>query len=255
MKRPRAPLPIEVERVGHDGVHAVCGMDASAHLPQGTAITGRADPTPPASRESARNASLAPMEPSEAPIAPAAQSHRMLVLPPLLEAIDAWQAEPTAERRNELGRVLERVAQEMGLSVGRLRVNAPPLADLDLDLGGGTTGAEIALRVPGDDGPIGLARIGGDREQAIAMAHALERGFLAARDPRPGRARDESAHRARPGGPRNQRRARCRSGPPAHHGSSARPRQRPIRRDRDRGRGGQRSSASSPAGSPTRLAH
>src|SRR6187402_3502532 len=89
--------------------------------------------TPPASRESVCHASLAPMEPSEAPIVAAAQSHRTLVLPPLLEAIDAWQAEPTVERRNELGRALERVAQEMGLSVRRLRVNAPPLPDLDLD--------------------------------------------------------------------------------------------------------------------------
>src|SRR5688572_20879763 len=121
------------------------------------------------------------MEPTDAPSAAGAQPHRMLVLPPLLEAIDAWQAEPTAERRTELGRVLERVAQEMGLSVGRLRVNAPPLADLDLDLDGRTTGAEIALRVPGDGRPIGLVRISGDAEQATAMAHALERGFLAAR--------------------------------------------------------------------------
>ncbi len=121
------------------------------------------------------------MEPSEAPIAAAAQSHRTLVLPPLLEAIDAWQAEPTVERRNELGRALERVAQEMGLSVRRLRVNAPPLPDLDLDLDDRTTGAEIALRLAGDDRPIGLARISGDPEQATAMAHALERGFLAAR--------------------------------------------------------------------------
>lgn len=69
----------------------------------------------------------------------------------------------------------------MGLRVGRLRINAPPLADLDLDLDDGTTGAEFALRVPGDAQPIGLARISGDAEQTTAMAHALERGFLAAR--------------------------------------------------------------------------
>lgn len=105
----------------------------------------------------------------------------MLVLPPLLEAIDAWQAQPTAERRQELGHVLQRVARQMGLGVGRLRVNAPPLADLDLDLDDGTAGAEFALRVSGTSQPIGLARISGDQEQAVAMAHALERAFLAAR--------------------------------------------------------------------------
>jgi signal transduction histidine kinase len=125
------------------------------------------------------------MEPPDALTAPGAQPRRTLVLPPLLEAIDAWQAEPTPARRQELGRLLELVAGEMGLSVGRLRINAPPLADLDLDLEhdalGRTTGAEIALRVDGDEHPIGLARISGDFDQATALAHALERGFLAAR--------------------------------------------------------------------------
>jgi len=121
------------------------------------------------------------MEPPDAPSATDTQpARRSLVLPQLLEAIDAWQLEPTAERRQELGHVLERVAEQMGLGIGRLRVKAPPLADLDLDLVGGTAGAEFALRVPGDAQPIGLARISGDPEQATAMAHALERGFLAA---------------------------------------------------------------------------
>ena len=108
-------------------------------------------------------------------------SRRILVLPPLLDAIDAWQASPTDESRHTLGVMLAKVAREMGLSVGRLRINAPPLTDLDLDLDDGTTGAEFALRVPGDAQPIGLARISGDAEQATALAHALERGFLAAR--------------------------------------------------------------------------
>ena len=106
---------------------------------------------------------------------------RVLVLPPLLEAIDAWQAEPTAERRIDVAEALQSVARLMGLAVGRVHVNAPPLAELDIDLGGGTKGAEIALRVSGDSQPIGSARISGDPEQVSAMADALERGFLAAR--------------------------------------------------------------------------
>ena len=98
----------------------------------------------------------------------------------MLEAIDAWQAEPTAERQADVALALEGVARLMGLAVGRVRVHAPPLPELDIDLGGGTIGAEIALRVPGVAEPIGSARISGDPEQATAMAHALERGFLAA---------------------------------------------------------------------------
>ena len=48
-------------------------------------------------------------------------------------------------------------------------MHAPPLPELDIDLGGGTIGAEIALRVLGQEQPIGSARISGDREQAQAF--------------------------------------------------------------------------------------
>ena len=108
-------------------------------------------------------------------------SRGTLLLPPLLEAIDAWQAEPTAARRDELGHALELVARQMGLGVGRLRVNAPPLSDLDLNLEDGTAGAEIALRLPGNPQPIGFIRLSGSPEQSTALAYALERGLLAAR--------------------------------------------------------------------------
>ena len=122
------------------------------------------------------------MEPPDPPPATRPPSTpRHLVLPPLLEAIDAWQAESTAERQEAVAHALEQVAGLMGVAVGRVRVNAPPLAELDIDLGGGTTGAEFALRIAGVEQPIGSARISGDAEQAAAMAHALERGFLAAR--------------------------------------------------------------------------
>ena len=122
---------------------------------------------------------MEPPNPTAATTSPATPRH--LVLPTLLDAIDAWQAEPTARRQEDVAHALEGVARLMGLAVGRVRVHAPPLPELDIDLGGGTTGAEIALRVPGVAEPIGSARISGDPEQATAMAHALERGFLAAR--------------------------------------------------------------------------
>jgi signal transduction histidine kinase len=113
------------------------------------------------------------MEPNQPP--------RLLVLPPLLGAIDAWQAEPTAASRRELVRALDDIAQLMGVSVEHLRVSAPPLADLELDLGRGSDGTDTALVLPGDTEPIGTVRISGAAEQAAALTHALERGFLAAR--------------------------------------------------------------------------
>ena len=106
---------------------------------------------------------------------------RVLVLPPLLGAIDAWQAEPTPATRESLGTALTEVAHEMGVTIEHLRVVAPPLAELDLDIGRGTEGTETAFILPGDAQPTGSVRIGGDAVQAAALAHALERGFLAAR--------------------------------------------------------------------------
>jgi signal transduction histidine kinase len=106
---------------------------------------------------------------------------RQLILPPLLEAIDAWQAEPGPERSAALEDALRDVAAALDLRIGRVRITAPPLPELDLDLGGGTTGGEIALRAPGERQPIGVARIGGDAERASALAHALELGVAAAR--------------------------------------------------------------------------
>lgn len=116
---------------------------------------------------------LAPMQPARS---------RLLLLPPLLEAIDRWQGDPSPDRVDDLGVALRAVADALGLTVGRLRVRVPPLAELDLDLGGGTSGAELALRLPGETQPAGFARIGGDGEQAASLAHAIELGLLAARD-------------------------------------------------------------------------
>lgn len=111
----------------------------------------------------------------------ASPSPPLLSLLPLFEAIDAWQADPSDERRKALAGALNEAAGALGLGVGRVRVEAPPLPELDLDIGAGTSGAEIALRVPGERLPIGLARISGDREQATALARGLELGFSAAR--------------------------------------------------------------------------
>ena len=123
------------------------------------------------------------MEPLDAPAATAAQPQapRRLVVLPLLTAIFAWQSEPTDGRRRELVLALESVAGLLGVGVGRIRIDAPPMAYLDLDLGAGTRGEEFALRVPDDPRPIGSARISGDPAQANSLANALELGFMAGR--------------------------------------------------------------------------
>ena len=103
------------------------------------------------------------------------------VLPPLFEAIEAWRSDPTPEQVATVAAALDQVARTLDLAIGRIWISAPPLPDLELDLGAGTTGAEIALRASGHTRPIGFARIRGDPDQARGLARALERAILAAR--------------------------------------------------------------------------
>ena len=59
------------------------------------------------------------MEPPDQPAStgqPAPPRH--LVLPPLLEAIDAWQAEPTTEHERNVAAAMASIARLMGLGVG-----------------------------------------------------------------------------------------------------------------------------------------
>jgi len=99
----------------------------------------------------------------------------------VLEAFEAWQATPDAERTEALAGAIAQLATRLGLSVGKLRMSAPPLPDLDLDLGAGTTGAEIVLRMPGDTEPIGSVRVAGDEGQAVALARGLELAVVSTR--------------------------------------------------------------------------
>jgi signal transduction histidine kinase len=104
-----------------------------------------------------------------------------LLLPPLLEAVSAWQDAPDADGTERVRGAIVGVAARLGLSIGRLRVTAPPLPDLDLDLGSGTSGAELALRSPGEEDIVGDVRIAGDPAEADGFARALELVFVAAR--------------------------------------------------------------------------
>jgi len=89
--------------------------------------------------------------------------------------------QPDEARTRGLAGAIGDVAGQLGLAVGRLHVAAPPLPDLDLDLEGGASGAEIVLRLPGETTPIGSVRIDGAADQAAELARALELIFIATR--------------------------------------------------------------------------
>ena len=114
-----------------------------------------------------------------------------LLLPPLLEALDAWALDPDAATEAQVAAALVQLAEQLGLTVGRLRIATPPLPELHLDLGTTSAGAELVLRIPGEPAPIGLVRLSGDSDQAVTLARALELAFTASR----ARARADRADR------------------------------------------------------------
>jgi signal transduction histidine kinase len=112
-----------------------------------------------------------------------------LLLPPLLAAIEAWRADPSSPQVERLRAALDELGKTLGLELGRVWVGAPPLPEVRLDLGGGTAGAEVALRAPGEPIPLGYARISGESSQVTSLADGLAIAFAAAR----ARARAERA--------------------------------------------------------------
>lgn len=114
-----------------------------------------------------------------------------LLLPPLLQALDAWALEANAATEAQIAAALVQLAEQLGLKVGRLRIATPPLPELDLDLGPTSAGAELVLRIPGEPAPIGLVRLSGNPDQAATLARALELAFTATR----ARARADRADR------------------------------------------------------------
>jgi signal transduction histidine kinase len=106
---------------------------------------------------------------------------RYMLLPPVFAAVEEWLADPsTATTR--LGPAIARLAEQLSAEVGRLRVSAAPLRDLDIDIGGPSDGAELVLRLPGEAMPIGSVRITGPSDAADALARALELVVGHARD-------------------------------------------------------------------------
>ena len=104
-----------------------------------------------------------------------------LLLPPLLNAIESWRADPSSEHVERLRAVLDELAGTLGLGIGRLSISAPPLPEVTLDLGGDTPGADVALRAPGEAAPLGYARMSGEPQEIASLADGLALGFAAAR--------------------------------------------------------------------------
>ena len=107
-------------------------------------------------------------------------ARRHLLLPPVFAALNAWLADP-AGRTGELTRAIGSLADALGVEPGRLRITAPPLPDLDVELGGGSVGAEVPLRMPGEAVPLGSLRAAGEPESVAELAEGLELAFADAR--------------------------------------------------------------------------
>jgi signal transduction histidine kinase len=108
-----------------------------------------------------------------------------LPLPPLLDALRAWQRDSSPKTVATLTAAACRVASGLGVTLVRLTVSAPPLPDLDLapqSASVETAGArELPLHDPDDPTPIGEARIAGPADRAGELVHALEVAIGSAR--------------------------------------------------------------------------
>lgn len=107
-------------------------------------------------------------------------ARRRLPLPPVFAALDAWLADP-AKGADEVARSIRSLAEGLGVALGRLHIAAPPLPDLEIDLGGGTTGAEIPLRTPGEAAPLGSVGADGEPEAVAELVEAVALAFGDAR--------------------------------------------------------------------------
>ena len=119
---------------------------------------------------------------SPASASPSGDHRPFLPLPDVLEALEAWRATPGTDATDRLRAALEVAAAALDLEIGRLTVVMPPLPELDLTVGPGTSGAEIVLRAPGESAPIGSVRITGDRDSASSLARAVELLLVATRN-------------------------------------------------------------------------
>jgi len=77
-----------------------------------------------------------------------AQTRRVLLLPPMLRALDAWLADPSPIGAEVLTREIDGVARLLGLALTRLQVTASPLPDLAFAGADAADGIDHELRSP-----------------------------------------------------------------------------------------------------------
>jgi signal transduction histidine kinase len=104
-----------------------------------------------------------------------------LVVPTLLEALDAWQEDAGHETAASVVRAVRELAAHLDVAVGRLTLAAPPLPELTLDVGQAGDADEVVLRGPDGVEVIGTATVAGDAMRASALRHALEVALMATR--------------------------------------------------------------------------
>ncbi len=104
-----------------------------------------------------------------------AQTRRVLLLPPMLRALDAWLADPSPSGAEVLTREIDGVARLLGLALTRLQVTASPLPDLAFAGADAADGIDHELRSPTGDEVIGVARLAGDADHR----HTRKRAFTA----------------------------------------------------------------------------
>jgi signal transduction histidine kinase len=116
------------------------------------------------------------MDPARAP----APSGR-LVVPPLLDALEAWLAAPVDETHAALTARIADLARHLGVAVGELHALAPPLPDLGVEVDASTAGERRDLHESGEGDPIGWVTIDGTADRVQAFVHAVEVALAAAR--------------------------------------------------------------------------
>ena len=103
-------------------------------------------------------------------------SSRHLVLLPVFEALDGWLAEPQAGGVR-LGEAISSLATSLDLQLGRVRIAAPPLPELELKLGLTDEGYVRELRQAGGE-LIGGITVAGDPAAADEFSQGLELVFV-----------------------------------------------------------------------------
>ena len=101
---------------------------------------------------------------------------RHLLLLPVFDLLDGWLADPAA-RSDAFGEAIGSLAAALDLQLGRLRIVAPPLPHLDLEISSADGGEALPLRLLGGE-PIGSITVSGDPDAAVVLTQALEVVFV-----------------------------------------------------------------------------